>query len=128
MKDTVTVGSGCGEVFVIQAGFFLQGSSACNLHSSFWYIGLSLLLSVLVLLHHLSITLDLKIESVYQTQWLSSLKNQGSRIRAQELSSKAQELKTKTIKTCRLIICITGSIANDLEQRTMDDTPRSDGQ
>jgi len=29
------VESGCGEVFVIQAGFFLQGSSASNLHSSF---------------------------------------------------------------------------------------------
>jgi len=25
MKDTGTVVSGCGEVFVIQAGFFLQG-------------------------------------------------------------------------------------------------------
>ena len=35
MKDTVTVGSGCGEVFVFQVGIFLQGSSACNLHSSF---------------------------------------------------------------------------------------------
>jgi len=66
------------------------------------------------------LTLDLRIESVYQTQWLS-------RIKAQQLLSKAQEPKAKTFKTCILIICIIGSRADDLERRNTDDAPRNDG-
>jgi len=43
---------------------------------------------------------------------------QESRIKAQELPSKAEELKDKTFKTCILIICIIGSRATNPEQRT----------
>jgi len=65
----VTVDSGCGEVFVIQAGFFLQGESASNLiivllvyWFTYWFssVYLCFVLSGVVVA-----TLDLKKEQLY---------------------------------------------------------------
>jgi len=62
------------------------------------------------------LTLDLYIETVYQTQVLL---NQATRTRI-----KSQELPVKTrgtrqdIQDCRLIICTLGSRADNIEQRT----------
>jgi len=60
MEDTGSAELGCGEVLVIQAGFFLQGSSASNLHSSFGILDyLFIVCLCIVPLSSVSLTLDL---------------------------------------------------------------------
>jgi len=66
----VTIDSGCGEVFVIQAGFFLQGESAGNLIIVllvYWFIYWFLVfIYAFVSFRVVGATLDLEKEQFYQ--------------------------------------------------------------